>query len=285
MTGADRTAAVIGLGNLGAPIASRLLERSWTIHVVDPVAERRDMLIAEGARLLSGAPPLTVCFITPDARAIHQALDGGLASALTPDHVVVVHSTILPEAARELDRRIAAETGAGFVEAPVSGGADRARSGDLTIFVGGEVDVVGRVENLLADLGSDVLHMGSVGTGSATKLANQLVLFAATAGIHEALGLTSGYGVQDAAVLRALETGLGDTWVGRHWGFFDRLWADYEAAGVPPDARPWTKDLREMVEAARAAGGAAPVAAVLAEVVPALIESRARSSHHLEEHE
>lgn len=284
MDGADRTVTVIGLGNLGAPMASRLLTRGWVVQIVDPVAERRDALLAEGAQTrLDGASASIVCFVTPDETAIHEALDEWLASLLTPNHVVVVHSTILPEAARELGRRIQAETGAGFVEAPVSGGADRARSGDLTIFVGGASDAVDRVEALFRDLGSDVLRMGPIGAGSATKLANQLVLFASTAGIHEALGLTSSYGVEDAAVLRALETGLGDTWAGRHWGFFDRLSTDYDDAGVPPGARPWAKDLREMVEAARAAGSPAPIAAVLAEVVPELIESHARISRLREE--
>jgi 3-hydroxyisobutyrate dehydrogenase len=110
---------------------------------------------------------------------------------------------------------------------------------------------------------------------SATKLANQLVLFASTAGLHEALGLTQAFDVEDGLVLEALRSGLGDTWSGRNWGFFDQLASDYDAAGVGRDVRPWSKDPREFVEAAEAAGTPSRVADLLADILPPLIEDHA----------
>jgi 3-hydroxyisobutyrate dehydrogenase-like beta-hydroxyacid dehydrogenase len=285
MADSNRVAAVIGLGNLGAPIAERLLERGWDVQVSDPVESRRDALIEKGATSpVDAGRARFICFVTPDETAIHGALDDGLASELTSDHVVVVHSTILPESARRLAERVA-DTGAGFVEAPVTGGAERARTGELTVFAGGTDADLERAAELFRDLGTQILAMGPAGAASATKLANQLVLFASTAAIHEALGLTAHYGVEDAAVLHALESGLGDSWSGRHWGFFDKLAADYDEADVPRDVRPWAKDLREAVEAAREAGAPAPVAAVLADVVPGLIENHARAARQEEEQE
>jgi 3-hydroxyisobutyrate dehydrogenase len=117
--------------------------------------------------------------------------------------------------------------------------------------------------------------MGRAGAASATKLANQLVLFASTAGLHEALGLTQAFDVEDGLVLEALRSGLGDTWSGRNWGFFDQLASDYDAAGVGRDVRPWSKDPREFVEAAEAAGTPSRVADLLADILPPLIEDHA----------
>ncbi len=277
-------ATLFGLGNLGAAMAARLLARGWNLHVVDADPERVHSLTSQGA---SADVDLTtsrfVCFATPDVRSIESILDSGVEGQLTSTHVFVVHSTILPNDARRLAGRLQTTSGARYLDAPVSGGAERARNGELTIFVAGQDEAIEEAFPLLADLGTEVLSMGDVGAASSTKLANQLVLFASLAGLHEALALTRSSGVRDVDVLRALESGLGDTWAGRHWGFFDQLSDDYDAAGVNPGDRPWAKDLREVVEAAAGAGISAPVADLLADVVPDLIAQHARSVHLEEE--
>jgi 3-hydroxyisobutyrate dehydrogenase-like beta-hydroxyacid dehydrogenase len=283
MSKGERAAVVVGLGNLGASMAARLLDVGWDLQVADRDPRRVDQIAALGAaRDLDIPAAKVICLVTPDEVAVAELLDSGALEGLTRDHVVLLHSTVLPERARALADRIA-PSGAAFVEAPVSGGSDRAKSGDLTIFVGGDARSIDAAGAVLHDLGSQIFVMGEVGAASATKLANQLVLFAATAGLHEALRLTESFEVEDAAVLEALASGLGDSWAGRHWGFFDQLAADYEAAGVAPEVRPWAKDLREMVEAAEAAGTPSRVASVLAEVVPEFIETHARSARSREE--
>jgi 3-hydroxyisobutyrate dehydrogenase len=269
--------AVIGLGNLGGAIAKRLIKLGWSVSVADTERARVEELAAAGAvPSLDLTAVKFLCFVTPDDTAITRTLEDGLLRDLRPDHVVVVHSTILPNAAQRL-AELVGRSGAGFVEAPVSGGAERAQSGNLAVFVGGEPEDIQQADELLHAIGSQIFVMGPTGAASATKLANQLVLFASTAGLHEALDLTASFGVDDNAVLEALRSGLGDTWSGRNWGFFDQLASDYDAAGVPREVRPWSKDPREFKAAAEAAGTSAPVAGLLTEILPALIENHAQA--------
>lgn len=117
-----------------------------------------------------------------------------------------------------------------------------------------------------------MVHAGPAGAGAAVKLANQLAMFAALAGTTEALTLAGRYGVDPATALKVLGTSTGDSWVARTWGFFDKLAADYDAAGTPVAYRPWSKDLWDVVAAARAAEVSLPVAGLLAQLVPGLVE-------------
>jgi 3-hydroxyisobutyrate dehydrogenase-like beta-hydroxyacid dehydrogenase len=100
-------------------------------------------------------------------------------------------------------------------------------------------------------------------------------MFATLEGVHEALGITRASGVSDDAVLRAVATGTGDTWVGRNWGFFDKVASAYTEAGVPVSDRPWSKDLWEVVSAGRDAELSMPLAGLLAQIMATVIEDHA----------
>ena len=110
------------------------------------------------------------------------------------------------------------------------------------------------------------------------KLANQLMMFAALAGAHEALDLAKAYDVDPATVLKVAGTSTGDSWVARNWGFFDQVAAAYDAAGVPVAYRPWSKDLWEIVAAARTADVQLPVAGLLAQVLAETVERHAHDT-------
>jgi 3-hydroxyisobutyrate dehydrogenase-like beta-hydroxyacid dehydrogenase len=271
----DETVALVGLGNLGRAIASRFLERGWTVSVLDKDPSRVDELVHHGAQAVDAAGVADsrfVCFAVPDDAAIRAVLDDGLREALTAANTIVVHSTVLPERSEELAELVG---DAAYLDVPVSGGAERARSGELTLFVGGTEEAIAGADRLLGELGDQRFVLGGVGTASATKLAHQLILFASLAGVHEALSLTAAYGVQDAAVLEAVNTGLADTWAGRNWGFFDKLTTEYERSGVPRSERPYQKDLLEVVDAARSADIDVPLARLLSESLPGVVEQHA----------
>jgi 3-hydroxyisobutyrate dehydrogenase len=271
----DEAVALVGLGNLGRAIALRLLEDGWDVSVLDRDHGRAEEVARQGARVVDAAELARsrfICFAVPDDLAIRAVLDDGLREGLTAEHTIVVHSTVLPERAKELAQLIG---DAAYLDVPVSGGAERARSGDLTLFVGGDEEAIAGADRLLGDLGDQRFVLGGVGTASATKLAHQLILFASLAGVHEALRLTAGYGVADEEVLEAVNTGLANTWAGRNWGFFDRLTTEYERAGVPRSQRPYQKDLLEVVDAARSADIDVPLACLLSESLPSVIEQHA----------
>jgi 3-hydroxyisobutyrate dehydrogenase len=165
--------------------------------------------------------------------------------------------------------------GVGLLDAPVSGGAERAERGDLTIMVGGEEDVLERVRLLLEAEGSRIRHVGPAGAGAATKLANQLMMLSALAGAHEALELAAAHGVSEESVLDVVSSCTGDSWVTRNWDFFDRTSAAYDAGGTAKKDRPWSKDLFEVLQAARAADIRVPVAGLLSQVLADRVEAHA----------
>jgi 3-hydroxyisobutyrate dehydrogenase len=127
-------------------------------------------------------------------------------------------------------------------------------------------------------MAENVFHMGPVGAGSATKLANQLITFSALAGVGEALRLAGEFDVREEDVLRAVATGTGDTWIGRNWGFYDRLASDYDRIGTPVWQRPWSKDLWDVVAAGRESRLALPVAGLLAQIMAETVEDHAHAS-------
>jgi 3-hydroxyisobutyrate dehydrogenase len=274
------TVGFVGLGNIGQPMTRALLRAGLQVAALDTTPEKAEPCVAEGARAVTRPVDLAGCAVValavPDDDAVEGVLcESGLLTALASDAIVIVHSTILPATARRL-AGVAGERGIGLLDAPVSGGAERALAGELTVMVGGEAAVVERARPLLDAVGSDVRHVGPSGAGSAVKLANQLMMLSALAGVHEALDLARAYDVDDRVVLDAVATSTGDSWVTRNWGFFDDVARAYDEGGTPVRERPWSKDLWDVVAAARDADVAVPVAGVLAQLLAARVEDHAR---------
>ncbi|TNM69720.1 NAD(P)-dependent oxidoreductase [Streptomyces sp. NP160] len=266
-----------------------LLAAGWAVTVSDLDAGRVQRLVDEGAKPAGSPADLAACDVlllaVSDDAAVTAVLEGDddgegwLAAGASAgggggDRLVVVHSTVLPATAVRLEE-VARDRGVALLDAPVSGGAERAERGDLTVFVGGEPDAVELGRPLLDAVGSRVLHVGPAGAGAATKLANQLMMLSALAGAHEAVELAAAYQVDEATVLDAVSSSTGGSWVASNWGFFDATSAAYDAAGTPRRERPWSKDLFEVVEAARSADLRLPVAALLSQVLADRVEAHA----------
>ncbi|WP_024285625.1 NAD(P)-dependent oxidoreductase [Cellulomonas sp. KRMCY2] len=277
----DAVLGFVGLGNLGAAMALRLVERGWSVRVLDRDDARVAELVEAGALRVDPAG-LAECdviiFATPDERAIRQVL----ALDEPEPHVragqrLVVHSTIRPSAARDL-ADAAERHGAHVVDAPVSGGADRARRGALALMLGGDAEGLDALAPVLDDLADSQSRLGPVGAGSAVKLAHQLVMFATLAAVHEAISLVESAGVAPSAMLAAVNHGLADSWVGRNVGFFDELARTYDEAGTPVEERPWSKDLAAAAAAGHDAGLDLPLATLLAARLASLVEDHARTT-------
>lgn len=271
-----------GLGNIGAPMAGCLLRAGYPLTVLDPRPSAVAPLRDAGATVAADPTGLASCEVValavPDDAAVEQVLVGdGLLDRLPDGATVLVHSTILPPTAQRLAARAAAAGRVAVLDAPVSGGAERAAAGTLAVMVGGPADALETVRPVLEALAAEVVHAGPAGAGAAVKLANQLAMFAALAGVEEALALARRHEVAEDTALRVLRAGTGDSWVARTWGFFDSLKADYDAAGTPVAYRPWSKDLWDVVAAARAGGLSLPVAGLLAQLLPDQVERPDRS--------
>jgi 3-hydroxyisobutyrate dehydrogenase-like beta-hydroxyacid dehydrogenase len=277
---------LVGLGNLGMPMALAAIEAGWAVTVFDKRDDRVAQCAAAGGQAASHPADLAGCgvvaIVVNDDAAVTEVLAGsGLLGALSHDAAVAVHSTILPATARKLGK-LARQAGVRLVDAPVSGGADRARNGTLTLFAGGDAAAIDQLGGYFRTVASSIIRAGDVGAGSAAKLGNQLVMFAALGATQEAIRLGRAYGVDQEALLRAVAGGTGDCWAVRNWGFFDRTADDYDASGLPLHYRPWSKDLWDVVASARDHDLPVPLAGLLAQLMPGYVEDHAaaaRSAH------
>jgi len=173
----------IGLGSMGAPMARRLARCGFDVigcdlapemlQAFDEPGTTRSSDPIETARL---ADLLGICVRTDEQLA--NLVDGGrLFEALGEGGLVILHSTVSPNLAREL-AALATKYKVGFVDAGVSGGAPAAIEGQLTLFIGGEDAEVERAKPWFEAIGKSMAHLGPVGRGQEAKLLNNLISIA-----------------------------------------------------------------------------------------------------------
>ncbi len=188
----------VGLGNIGKPMALRILARGLPLSVYDVAPEPVSELVGSGAIAADSIADLTassevVCVMVRDDDQVRDVL-GQILAASRPGQVVVVHSTVAPETPAELEKT-AAGKGVLVVDAPVSGGAMGAADGTLAIMAGGSAEAFGAAEVTLNALGTLVVHAGPIGSGTAMKLARNLIHFVAFTAVTEAQRLAEAAGL------------------------------------------------------------------------------------------
>jgi 3-hydroxyisobutyrate dehydrogenase/2-hydroxy-3-oxopropionate reductase len=134
--------------------------------------------------------------------------DEGIVSGMGPGKLAIDTSTIDPETVRRIGAAID-ETGAGFLDCPVSGSVATVEAGALTIMAGGDVELVDRVRPLLETLSSRVIHVGARGSGAATKLAVNGLVHGLNVALAEALVLAERAGVDRATAYEVFVSGAG----------------------------------------------------------------------------
>jgi 3-hydroxyisobutyrate dehydrogenase-like beta-hydroxyacid dehydrogenase len=154
-----------------------------------------------------GAAVDVVCICVFDAAGVDEVMFGrdGLMDTLAPGSVVLVHSTVSPLQVQGLAERALARH-IRVLDAPVSGGAPRALSGELTIMVGGDLDALAAVETLMATLSNHVVHLGGVGAGSQAKLINNTMFAAQIALADDAINMGATLGIDPEGLAAVLLT-------------------------------------------------------------------------------
>lgn len=191
----------IGLGNMGAPMAKRLLDWPAVLVVCDARPEAAERLVAKGAKLASSprevaenAGVVSVTVLDDDqVREVVAGTDGILAGA-SPGTVVAVHSTISDATATEL-AELCSKQGVELVDAPVSGGAPGAKQGKLAVMVGGTESAFEKVREPFGYWAELVIHAGPVGAGTRMKLARNLLHFVSFTAAAEAQRLAEAAGI------------------------------------------------------------------------------------------
>ncbi|RVW10491.1 NAD(P)-dependent oxidoreductase [Prescottella agglutinans] len=200
-TAAASTVGYIGLGNMGAPMATRLLERPGHLVVCDARAEATEPFTKAGATAVATpaevAARATVISVTVlDDAQVRDVVAGpdGILSTARPGTVIAVHSTISDLTATELAETCRAR-GVDLVDAPVSGGAPGAQQGRLAVMVGGSDEAFEAVRKPFGHFADLVVHAGPVGSGTRMKLARNLLHFVSFTAAAEAQRLAEAAGI------------------------------------------------------------------------------------------
>ena len=203
----------IGLGIMGAPMASNLCKAGYppAVYDLNPTAVQR--LTAQGSRELPpsamGAECDVLFTILPNGSVVDSVLFGpdGAAADLRPGSLVVDMSSVTPEESRSFSTRLK-DRGVGFLDAPVSGGEPKAIDGTLAFMVGGSQDDFQRAWPYFQAMGASALLVGPCGCGSTAKLANQIIVNLTIAAVSEALVLATKAAADPEKVYQAIRGGL-----------------------------------------------------------------------------
>lgn len=268
-----KTVGFIGLGIMGAPMAANLAGAGYDVVGYNRSAEKAAALVAAGGRRAervaeaTGGSDVVITMLPdgPDVEAVALGDDGLLAHAV-PGLIWVDMSTIRPDVARSLASAGSAR-GVRCLDAPVSGGETGAIEKTLSIMVGGDPGDLDAVRPLLEVLGSTVVHVGPNGAGQTVKAANQLVVAGTIELVAEAIVFLEAHGVDAGTALKVLAGGLAG----------NRILERKASAMLARDFRPGFrvalhhKDLGIVTAAAREAGVAIPLGALVAQLMGALL--------------
>jgi 2-hydroxy-3-oxopropionate reductase len=261
----------IGLGAMGEPMAANVAKAGFPLTVFDVRPEPLERLeglgatVAGSARALAERSDIVLLAVVDDTQVDATLHDGGVLDALAPGSVVVVHSTIHPSTCRRLGA-LAAERDIGFLDAPISGGANGAEAGTLAIMVGGEATTLETCRDVLDAMAGNVFHVGGPGMGEVAKITNNVVLAVVLQGTLEGLRLAKWSGIDERTMLEILRVSAGESWVVRNWEAIQTM-AEAHPQGRSGLARLTYKDLAFAQAIGHDVGAPLPVTALAAQLV------------------
>ncbi|MFB2866341.1 3-hydroxyisobutyrate dehydrogenase [Aeromonas sp. MdU4] len=215
----------IGLGNMGGPMAANLVKAGHTVQVFDLVAQSVERAIAAGciaagdARRAATGCDVVISMLPAGehARSLWLGESDGerggqdLLAALPVGVLVIDCSTIDVASARQVGNAARAR-GLRFIDAPVSGGVAGAAAGTLTFIVGGDAADFEVAKPLLACMGQNLFHAGTLGAGQIAKMCNNMLLAIHMAGTAEALALGVKEGLDPAVLSTIMGKSSGNNW-------------------------------------------------------------------------
>ncbi len=210
----------VGLGIMGGAMAMNVRKAGFPLTVHNRTAGKTGPLEQAGAKVadspaaVAAASDVIVSCVTASQDVLEVVLDAdrGILAGVGKGATVIDCSTVAPPVARQCADALA-NKGAGFLDAPISGGDVGARNATLSIMVGGEKAHFDRALPVLDAMGGTITYCGPSGSGYVVKLCNQIC-----GGLHilaasEALALASAAGIEPSAVIRALSSGASGSWV------------------------------------------------------------------------
>jgi len=205
------TVGFIGLGAMGKPMALNILKNGYGLRVYDVRTELLEEARAKGATVCGSACEAArqsefVITMLPSSPDVERAVlgPGGALEGIEPNAVLMDMSTISPLTTKKVGAALMGK-GAEMIDAPVTKGVLAAEKGTLSILVGGKKEVVDRCRPLLECMGTDIFHMGDLGSGEVAKIVNNLILSTIVNATSEALVLGVRAGVDPDVLLETLK--------------------------------------------------------------------------------
>jgi len=205
----------IGLGNMGRPMALNLAKHGFPliVHDIDPAKieplRARGATVAESPERVAAAADRTISMVETTAQAEAViAGERGIIRSARAGHIVISMSTIDPLVAKRLADLLGAR-GVAMLDAPVSGGTERAQSGELSIIAGGAPETFEACRDLFKAMGTKIFHVGSLGQGLAMKLVNNMLVQVNMVAVAEALVLGVKAGLDPRTIYEVVRVSTG----------------------------------------------------------------------------
>jgi 3-hydroxyisobutyrate dehydrogenase len=249
----------IGLGSQGGPMARRIVDEGYPLHVWARRPESLQFLADTDAKVSSTPAELGaesdvvgICVVADaDVEEVLLRSDGVLAG-MPAGGIVAIHSTVHPETCARLARH-AAERGVTIVDAPVSGGGLVAAARNLLVMVGGDEGSVSLCRPVFETFGNPVLHLGPLGSGQLAKLVNNLVFTAQIAMTLETFTFADRLGIDRGALAQVLAHGSGGSRASAIMAA-----SGFDLSGLRGAAGLLRKDIDIMLDIANSRGAAEP---------------------------
>jgi len=260
----SKSVGVIGLGAMGAGIAKTLRSNGYAVHVCDARPGAAEAFAAEGGT--AHATPASVAAATSvlvsvvvNAAQTESVLfgEGGAAAAMAPGSCFIMCSTVDPNWSMALEARLNA-LGIHYIDAPISGGAAKAASGQMTMMTSAKPEAYAAADAVLAAMAGKVYRLGDkAGAGSKVKIINQLLAGVHIAAAAEAMALGLREGVAADALYEVITNSAGNSWM------FENRMAHVIAGDYTPLSAVdiFVKDLGLVLDTARASKFPLPLAA------------------------
>ena len=220
MTRIRRKVAVIGLGSMGLGMAKTLVAQTWDVSGCDISETAREQLQRAGGKVM-GTPqtaasgcPVVLCVVVNAAQTKTILFgDDGVAGGMDPGAVFVSCATMNPDAARGLAERLERQ-GVHYLDAPISGGAKKAATGELSVMASGSAEAFAAAAPVLKAIAEKVHHLGDrPGAGASFKMINQLLAGVHIAAACEAMALAAKMGLDLEAVYEVIRGSAGNSWM------------------------------------------------------------------------
>jgi L-threonate 2-dehydrogenase len=255
--------SVVGLGAMGMGMAKSLRRAGYTVHAFDVRRDVAEAFAAEGGVACDSPAGMAadcgvVVSVVVNAAQTEEVLFGkaGAAAAMKPGSVFVMCSTVDPAWSMALEKRLA-EKGVLYLDAPISGGAAKAATGEITMMTSGHPDAYAKVGGALDAMAAKVYRLGAAaGEGSKVKIINQLLAGIHIAAAAEAMALGLRQGIDPAALYDVITHSAGNSWM------FENRMAHVLAADYTPLSAVdiIVKDLGIVLDTARASKFPLPLA-------------------------